>query len=46
MSVALWVEMSFVGPDTPELLRGWAIGFVDTKSSDMFALAGILVSYI
>lgn len=42
MSVALWVEMSFVGPDTPELLRGWAIGFVDTKSSDMFALAGIL----
>ena len=30
MSVALWVEMSFVGVETAELLKGWAVGFVDT----------------
>ena len=43
MSVALWMEMSFVGPDASELFRGWAIGFVDTGASDIFSLAGILV---
>lgn len=44
MSVALWVEMSFVGPNTAELIKGWTIGFVDTTRSDIFSLAGILVS--
>lgn len=44
MSIALWVEMSFVGPDSAALIKGWAIGFVDTTKSDIFALAGILVS--
>eukprot|EP00550_Attheya_septentrionalis_P009130 CAMPEP_0198283666 /NCGR_PEP_ID=MMETSP1449-20131203/3233_1 /TAXON_ID=420275 /ORGANISM="Attheya septentrionalis, Strain CCMP2084" /LENGTH=361 /DNA_ID=CAMNT_0043980379 /DNA_START=562 /DNA_END=1647 /DNA_ORIENTATION=+ len=42
MSVALWVEMSFVGPDTFELIRGWTIGFVDTTRADIFSLAGIM----
>jgi len=46
MSVALWVEMSFVGPDTSELLRGWAIGFVDTTRADIFSLAGIMGSVV
>lgn len=46
MSVALWVEMSFVGVDTAELLKGWAVGFVDTTQSDMFSLAGILGSVV
>lgn len=46
MSVALWVEMSFVGPDMPALLKGWGYGFVDTKRSDIFSLAGILGSVV
>mmetsp|Transcript_12640 Transcript_12640/g.27269 ORF Transcript_12640/g.27269 Transcript_12640/m.27269 type:complete len:546 (+) Transcript_12640:14-1651(+) len=46
MSVALWVEMSFVGPDTSELLRGWAVGFLDVSSADMFSIAGILGSVV
>jgi len=46
MSVALWIEMSFVGVDTPELFRGWGIGFVDTTRSDIFSLAGILGSVV
>mmetsp|Transcript_21641 Transcript_21641/g.47058 ORF Transcript_21641/g.47058 Transcript_21641/m.47058 type:complete len:555 (+) Transcript_21641:220-1884(+) len=46
MSIALWVEMDFVGPDTSELLRGWAFGFVDMTKSDMFPLAGIIGSVV
>ena len=46
MSIALWVEMSFVGPDTAELLKGWAVGFVDTTRDDIFSLAGILGSVV
>ena len=46
MSIALWVEMSFVGPDTTELMKGWAFGFVDTTRDDMFSLAGILGSVV
>eukprot|EP00581_Thalassiosira_minuscula_P004428 CAMPEP_0183739322 /NCGR_PEP_ID=MMETSP0737-20130205/56773_1 /TAXON_ID=385413 /ORGANISM="Thalassiosira miniscula, Strain CCMP1093" /LENGTH=336 /DNA_ID=CAMNT_0025974093 /DNA_START=506 /DNA_END=1516 /DNA_ORIENTATION=- len=46
MSIALWVEMSFVGPDAAELFKGWAVGFVDTTRSDIFSLAGILGSVV
>ena len=46
MSIALWAEMSFVGPNTSELMKGWAIGFVDTTRSDIFSLAGILGSVV
>ncbi|KAL9189512.1 hypothetical protein ACHAXT_009187 [Thalassiosira profunda] len=46
MSIALWAEMSFVGPDTSALIKGWAVGFVDTTKSDIFALAGILGSVV
>ena len=46
MSVALWVEMSFVNPDVGELLKGWTVGFVDTTRSDIFSLAGILGSVV
>ena len=42
MSIALWVEMSVVGPDMGELMKGWAIGFVDVTSQDLFRIAGIL----
>mmetsp|Transcript_31370 Transcript_31370/g.66025 ORF Transcript_31370/g.66025 Transcript_31370/m.66025 type:complete len:533 (-) Transcript_31370:1220-2818(-) len=46
MSIALWVEMSFVGPDTSALLKGWAVGFVDMTRSDIFSLAGIMGSVV
>ena len=46
MSIALWMEMSFVGPDMPELFKGWAIGFVDTTQADMFSIAGIMGSVV
>lgn len=42
MSIALWVEMSFVGPDFSEMFKGWTVGFVETTKSDIFSLAGIL----
>ncbi|KAL7550769.1 hypothetical protein ACHAWF_013990 [Thalassiosira exigua] len=46
MSIALWVEMSFVGPDASALMKGWAVGFLDTQASDIFALAGIMGSVV
>ena len=46
MSVALWIEMSYVGPDYAEMLRGWTVGFVETTESDIFSLAGILGSVV
>ena len=42
MSIALWMEMAVVGPDMKELVKGWAIGFVDVTSGDLFRIAGIL----
>lgn len=42
MSIALFVEMSFVDADTTKLLEGWIYGFVDVTSDDLFAIAGIL----
>ena len=46
MSLALWMEMAFVSPNGSELMRGWIYGFVDVKSSDIFAIAGILGSVV
>ncbi|KAL3823308.1 hypothetical protein ACHAXA_010443 [Cyclostephanos tholiformis] len=46
MSIALWVEMSYVGPDYSEMFKGWAIGFTETTNSDIFSLAGILGSVV
>ena len=46
MSVALWVEMSYVGPDYAEMFKGWTVGFVETTKSDIFSLAGILGSVV
>mmetsp|Transcript_45629 Transcript_45629/g.67291 ORF Transcript_45629/g.67291 Transcript_45629/m.67291 type:complete len:528 (-) Transcript_45629:15-1598(-) len=46
MSVAVWVEMSFVGVDAGELVRGWAIGFVDVRKEDIFSITGILGSVV
>jgi NRAMP (natural resistance-associated macrophage protein)-like metal ion transporter len=42
MSVALFTEMNIVGADTGELFKGWAYGFVDVTSQDLFSIAGIL----
>lgn len=42
MSIALFVEMGFVGVDVPALSRGWVYGFVDATSEDLFAIVGIL----
>ena len=46
MSIALWIEMSVVGPEYGELVKGWTIGFLDVKSQDLFAIAGILGSVV
>ena len=42
MSIALFVEMTFVGPDGTEIVKGWIYGFVEVTADDMFAIAGIL----
>jgi len=42
MSIALFMEMNFIGPDVPAMVRGWAYGFVDVTSDDLFTIAGIL----
>jgi NRAMP (natural resistance-associated macrophage protein)-like metal ion transporter len=42
MSIAIFVEMSFVQPDTSELMKGWIYGFVDVTADDLFTIAGIL----
>ena len=42
MSIAIFVEMSFVQPDTSELMKGWIYGFVDVTTDDLFTIAGIL----
>jgi natural resistance-associated macrophage protein 2 len=42
MSIALFVEMGFVGVDVPALTKGWVYGFVDATSDDLFAIVGIL----
>jgi Mn2+/Fe2+ NRAMP family transporter len=35
MAVALFVEMSFVGVNTQELVEGWFIGFKDVTGEDV-----------
>mmetsp|Transcript_39361 Transcript_39361/g.95206 ORF Transcript_39361/g.95206 Transcript_39361/m.95206 type:complete len:672 (+) Transcript_39361:121-2136(+) len=42
MSIALFVEMGFVGVDVSALTKGWVYGFVDATSEDLFAIVGIL----
>lgn len=42
MAIALFMEMSFVGVDTSELFRGWALGFTQITSGDIFSMTGIL----
>jgi Mn2+/Fe2+ NRAMP family transporter len=46
MSIALWVEMYYVGPDYSEMFKGWTVGFAETTNSDIFSLAGILGSVV
>merc|ERR1712176_1508306 len=46
MSVALWVEMSFVSVNSSELMEGWIYGFMSLNSSDIFVLTGILGSVV
>jgi NRAMP (natural resistance-associated macrophage protein)-like metal ion transporter len=46
MSIALFVEMSFVHADAEKLVAGWVYGFVDVTSDDLFAIAGILGSVV
>jgi NRAMP (natural resistance-associated macrophage protein)-like metal ion transporter len=42
MSVALFVELSFVGVHWGRLMEGWTIDVLETKQSDLFAVTGIL----
>ncbi|KAL3798062.1 hypothetical protein HJC23_012353 [Cyclotella cryptica] len=46
MSIALFVELSFVNPDTGAIVKGWVYGFTDVTSDDLFAIAGILGSVV
>mmetsp|Transcript_26881 Transcript_26881/g.37881 ORF Transcript_26881/g.37881 Transcript_26881/m.37881 type:complete len:584 (+) Transcript_26881:250-2001(+) len=42
MSIALFLEMNFVGVQTDELLEGWIWGFTKVSKNDMFSMTGIL----
>ena len=42
MSIALFVELDFIQPNTKELMQGWAYGFVDLSSQDIFAITGVV----
>ena len=46
MSIALFVEMSFVNASGSEIMKGWLYGFVDVTSNDLFTIAGILGSVV
>jgi NRAMP (natural resistance-associated macrophage protein)-like metal ion transporter len=42
MSIALFVEMSFIPQRPGELMKGWVYGFVDVTAADLFTITGIL----
>ena len=42
LSISLWIEMTLVGPNSRELVKGWAYGFVDVTSQDLFRITGII----
>jgi len=42
MSIALFVEMDFVGVDGSELMQGWIYGFTTVSQQDIFAITGIV----
>ena len=46
MSVALFVEMSFVNASGSKIMEGWLYGFVEVTSNDLFTIAGILGSVV
>jgi len=46
MSVAIWVEMGLIGPNSSELVSGWVYGFVDVTAQDLFRIAGVLGSVV
>jgi natural resistance-associated macrophage protein 2 len=46
MSIALFVEMSFVDASGTKIVQGWLYGFVDVTSQDLFTIAGILGSVV
>ena len=42
MSIALFVEMALVGTNVPELVEGWAYGFIHVTADDIFTITGVL----
>jgi len=42
MSIVLLIEMTVIGVDRKELIKGWMYGFVDTTSADLFTVTGIV----
>jgi len=42
MSVALFLEMEFVGVSTDEMLQGWWGGFQSVGTQDIFAMTGVV----
>jgi natural resistance-associated macrophage protein 2 len=46
MSIALFIEMDFAQPDAKELMQGWAFGFTNLSSQDIFAITGVVGSVV
>ena len=46
MGISLLVEMSLVGVNGRELMKGWVYGFTSFGGSDLFSLTGILGSVV
>lgn len=47
MSLALWIEMDFVGFETKEMIEGWSVGFLDTShGSQLFSVITIIGSVV
>ena len=42
MSIALFIEMDFVGVNGKELVEGWAFGFKNLTSKDFFSITGVV----
>lgn len=42
MSIALFAEMNLVGYNLPELMEGWAYGFIHVTAEDIFSITGVL----
>jgi len=42
MSIALFIEMDFVGTHGLQLIEGWTVGFKDLTNDDIFSITGVV----